>query len=242
MLVTLKDIFSGRGYDVVVTERGKEAETLIREKSFHAAMIDINLPDMNGMDLLFNLKSIEPDLICFIITGHASMKTAIMAIQAGATDYFTKPLVMQQLENRLEEALKLQEAQRALKESEEIYRLVTETAHDAIIMINSEGKVTFWNPAAENIFGYTRDEIIGRDLHELIIPEKYRKDVKNAFLDFQETGTGTAIAKTTEMTAQRKGGQTFRAEVSLSAIRKDNSWHTVGIVRDISKKVTLQLP
>ncbi len=119
---SLKDIFSELGYEIVVCENGSQAEESVKEQYFHAALIDINLPEISGTDLLVKLKAILPDMVCFIITGNASMETAILALKAGATDYFVKPLVIQKLEKRLSEALNLQDIQKDLVESEERYR------------------------------------------------------------------------------------------------------------------------
>ncbi len=127
-------------------------------------------------------------------------------------------------------------AEEALRETTEKLRIITGSAKDAIIMMDDEGKVTFWNNAAKEIFGYSEEEAIGQDCHVLIMPEDYTELFQQGFQSFKETGTGFAIGKTVELEAKRKSGGTFPVEISLSAINVQGHWHTVGIVRDITKR------
>lgn len=91
----------------------------------------------------------------------------------------------------------------ALRESESRIRLIAESAQDAILMIDSDGRVTFWNPAAERMFGYSHAEIFGRNLHEAIAPERYLEDHRGAFPAFRSHGAGELLGKTTDLFARR---------------------------------------
>lgn len=124
----------------------------------------------------------------------------------------------------------------ALLESEEQFKSITSFAHDAIIMIDDEGKVSFWNEAATRIFGFTQEEAMHQILHELITPQRYLQDHRKAFGDFRKTGQGAAIGKTLELAAQRKDGSEFPIELSLSSVRKKGRWYAIGLVRDISDR------
>ena len=113
---------------------------------------------------------------------------------------------------------------------------ITESAPDAIIMIDPQGAVSYWNPAAVRIFGYSLDEVLGKNLHDLLAPERYHKDHQAAFPEFLRSGEGNAIGRTVELFARRKSGQEFEIELSLSAINLEGAWHAVGIIRDISER------
>jgi len=128
------------------------------------------------------------------------------------------------------------QAEAALQASEETLRLTTVSARDAIIMLDNEGKVTFWNNAAEQMFGYTRAEVLGRDLHSWHVPERYRQAFQKGFQHFQRTGQGAAIGKTLELTALRKDGVEIPVELSLSATELKGQWHSLGIMRDITER------
>jgi PAS domain S-box-containing protein len=128
------------------------------------------------------------------------------------------------------------EAEADLRESEEVFRSIGTSAQDAVVLMDSKGFITFWNPAAERIFGYTQKEALGQDLHALLVPQRYIDGYQSNIDTFRKTGQGGAIEKTTEMAALRKGGEEFPIELSLSAVRLKGKWHAVGIVRDISER------
>ncbi len=129
---------------------------------------------------------------------------------------------------------KQKQAELALKESEELFKAITTQAKDAIVLIDSNDKVIFWNRAAEEIMGYTSQEIINKELHPLIVPEKYIAQFKKGFEIFKKTGKGNAIDKTLELAGLRKNKEEFPAEISLTSIRLNNELYAIGIIRDIT--------
>jgi PAS domain S-box-containing protein len=128
------------------------------------------------------------------------------------------------------------QAVEALRESEEKFRSISSSAQDALIMMSNRGNITYWNEAAERIFGYTKKEAIDRDLHWLLVPKKYLEAFTKGFENFKETGQGSAIGKTIEMSALRKDGREFSMELSLSSFQLQGQWHALGVIRDISDR------
>ncbi|MFH1740673.1 MAG: PAS domain S-box protein, partial [bacterium] len=125
-------------------------------------------------------------------------------------------------------------AERALRESEERFRTISACAQDAIIMLDNDGKISFWNDAAEKTFGWSSEEMIGQDLHEHLAPEKYATAYQKGFELFRQTGEGAAIGKTLELSALRRNGGEFPIEISIASVKTKGEWHAVGIVRDIT--------
>ena len=125
---------------------------------------------------------------------------------------------------------------RELRTSEEKFRQISETARDAIIMMNHTGKITFWNKAAQGMFGYSAAKAHGKNLHGLIVPLSYREAYQAGLKRFIKTGAGPAVGKTTEIIAVKKDGSEFAIALSLSAVRLNDQWHAIGIVRDISER------
>jgi PAS domain S-box-containing protein len=121
--------------------------------------------------------------------------------------------------------------------------IIAYSAKDAVIMLDDEGKVLFWNPAAERIFGYSESEIAGKKLERFIIPEKYIKAHQDGYQRFTKNKSDGFVSKTLELTGLRKDGEEFPLELSLSSYKKGESWQAVGIIRDITdrKKVELKL-
>ncbi|AEF94460.1 response regulator receiver modulated diguanylate cyclase with PAS/PAC sensor [Desulfotomaculum nigrificans CO-1-SRB] len=128
-----------------------------------------------------------------------------------------------------------------LKEKETTLSAIMGSAREAIVMLDGQGNVIFWNPAAELLFGYSREEILGKDLHRLVVPDECLYQAYNkAFKHFQLTGEGKAVGKTMELKTKHKDGRELDVELSLSALRFRNAWHAVGIVRDISERKQAQ--
>ena len=132
------------------------------------------------------------------------------------------------------------EQEEALKESEARLRALAESAMDAIIMMDPQGLISFWNPAAERILGYRTDEAVGQKLHQLIAPQRYHADHETAYAKFLHTGSGNAIGKMTELSARHQDGHEITVELSLSAVRMRDGWHAVGIIRDITERKRLE--
>ncbi len=122
------------------------------------------------------------------------------------------------------------------KESHERHRAITDTAHDAIIMVDHHDHITFWNPAAEKLFHYKSEEFPGRKLHDLIVPERYRQKTLTGFKNFVTTGQGSIIGKTVEMTGLKKDGKEFPVELSVSPLRQGKNWAAISILRDITER------
>lgn len=126
-------------------------------------------------------------------------------------------------------------AKEGLRESEEKFRKISDTANDAIIMVDNEGNIFYWNKAAEKIFGYMHQEAIGERI-QLIIPERYREAHEKGFNEFKTTGQGVVIGKTIELAALKKDRTEFPIELSLSAVKLKGKWNAIGIIRDITMR------
>ncbi len=123
-----------------------------------------------------------------------------------------------------------------LKESEEKFRLISTSAQDGIIMIDTNGKVVYWNPGAEKIFGYTFEEMKGKDLHHFIAPEKYSASYPQPLRNFQKTGTGAVVGKVVELQSQTKKGASIDIELSIARMQMPDGFGAVGIVRDVTDR------
>ncbi|MBI4827414.1 MAG: DUF3365 domain-containing protein [Nitrospinae bacterium] len=136
----------------------------------------------------------------------------------------------------LRQAQQREKAEQKLRESEERLRVVTASANDAIVMIDGQGAVTFWNPAAEKMFGYAAEEMAGVKLHERVMPQKYVMRHLDALSAFRERGRGAAAGHIREIEGLRKNGETFPVEISIAALWRKDGWSAVGVVREISER------
>lgn len=133
-----------------------------------------------------------------------------------------------------QEAARARAAEGTLREGERQTRAIVETALDAVVVMNERGEITDWNHQAENIFGWTRQEAIGRSLGKTIIPAQHREAHERGLRHFLETGRGPLLNKRIEIAACHRDGHEFPVELTVSPIRLGNLWVFNAFVRDIT--------
>jgi two-component system, sensor histidine kinase and response regulator len=126
--------------------------------------------------------------------------------------------------------------EKSIQERELKLDTITRSANDAIIMIDNDGSISFWNNAAFKVFGYSETEALGKNLHDLLAPERMLTDAHSAFSQFKKTGKGNVIGKSFELSAVRKDEVEIEIEISLSGIKLNDKWGAVGILRDITER------
>lgn len=124
----------------------------------------------------------------------------------------------------------------ALQESEQRIRTISDSALDAVVMIDAEGRVLYWNPAAQRMFGYSPTEMIGQDVHAILPVPRYRASAQRGFSHFALTGEGAAVGKILELTARRRDDTEFPIEMSVSSFRMFGNWCAAAIVRDVTER------
>lgn len=123
-----------------------------------------------------------------------------------------------------------------LEQSEERNRLIMNSALNAIINIDSKGKITFWNSQAEKIFGWNREEVIGKLLSETIIPKQHKSGHNDGLKHYLNTGEGPVLNKQIELPAIKKDGTEFTIEISIIPIKQNNELFFCSFIQDISKR------
>lgn len=239
----------GLKFQPLLVDSMEKLEEALSGFSPRILITDYMLPGFTGMDVIKVAKTYDPRLPVIILTGAISEEVAVECMRAGASNYVLKNNLIRLPYSILEalrkrEALQREElAVQHLRESESRLNSIANSAGDGIIMLNDLGMITFWNPAAAEIFGYTREEALGMALHDFIVPEEYRPLFHENFPAFRETGEGKALGKNNELTGLRKGGSLVNISLTLSAVNLQGKWHAVGIVRDITdqKRVEQEL-
>lgn len=123
-----------------------------------------------------------------------------------------------------------------LVEREDLLSSITNSAQHAVVMVDPEGRVAYWNTGAQKTFGYSAAEIMGGDTCALLVPKRHCKAVAAIFREFRSSGAGEFIGKTLELSAMHKNGNEFPIEISFSAVWIRQGWHAIGIARDISAR------
>jgi PAS domain S-box-containing protein len=123
----------------------------------------------------------------------------------------------------------------ALRASEEQYRTLAATAHDAIITADHAGRITYFNPGAERIFGYAAGDVVGAPL-TLLMPERFHEPHRQGLARYLATGEARVVGRTVELVGRRKDGAEFPLELSLASRRQGSAPAFTGIIRDITER------
>lgn len=123
-----------------------------------------------------------------------------------------------------------------LEESREYSRSIIETANDAFIAINEEGLIVNWNKRAQEIFGWAKEEVLGKGLAELIIPPEFREAHRKGLQRFVKTRESSNLGKTLELKAIRRNGEEFPVETTMWALFLNQNMYINSFLRDISKR------
>ena len=192
--LVLYDLLAHAGYQVEVAHTGGEAVSKARSRAFDAVLLDIMLPDMDGLVVLPLLRGIDPTLPVIMVTAVADVSTKHGALTEGAFGYLAKPYDTEELKALVRRAVSVKHlsgeaaaAKQALTASEERFREVVETAPDAIVLADTEGRILSWNAAAESLFGYPAAAVLGQPL-TMIMPARYRDDHLRALERVRVTG------------------------------------------------------
>lgn len=124
----------------------------------------------------------------------------------------------------------------AVEEHERRWQLIVQSALDAVIAMDETGAVIEWNPRAESIFGWTRQEAVGRTVSELIIPERLRSAHEAGLARYLETGEGPALNQNLELIAVRRDGVEFPVELTITPSKGAEGWQFNAFVRDITDR------
>ena len=111
-----------------------------------------------------------------------------------------------------------------------------DSALDCIVTIDHEGCITEFNPAAEHTFGYRRDEVLGKQLADVIIPPSLREKHRQGFARYLATGEARVLGKRIEMTAVRADGSEFPVELAITRIPLEGPPSFTGYLRDITER------
>jgi len=127
----------------------------------------------------------------------------------------------------------IQQRTQELQGSEQRMHKMADAAHDAIVMLDQNGCVTFWNAAASRMFGYEAEEILGNCIHDLLVPHDYREKYLQGLQEFLRNGESSRIL---EFRGIRCNGEEFPVEMSVSVVSVDDRLNVISVLRDITER------
>ena len=213
----------------------KAFSTLVDAKP-KLVLLSAHITEINIYDLTDKLNSDKRtiDIPVVFTTIPEDIDTRAKVIKS-SDDLVLEPFDEQEVIARIERQITVSKVRMALRESEAKFQSVMESAIDAIISSNSEGKILSWNKAAAAMFGYTEAEVLGKPI-EVIIPERFRKAHAQGMKRVTTGGPSHVIGKTVELAAIRKSGEEIPVELSLATWFLDDNRYYTGIIRDIKER------
>ena len=133
-------------------------------------LMDVMMPHIDGIDACARLKAEDRlrDTPVIMVTGNTGPKALNAAFSAGAVDYITKPINKVEMVARINATITVQRSQEALKKSERRMRQITAALGEGVYVMDTEGRLTFMNPEAERLLGWSERELVGRRVHDMI--------------------------------------------------------------------------
>lgn len=231
---TLADILKDKGYEAITAKDGAEGLSSMHNCAIDLAIIDVGLPDMSGLDVLSRIKSDHPSAAVIILTGNATLESAIEATNRGAFSYLMKPYGIEQLMLQIKRAIEKQQADAALRESEAKFRNLLESAPDGIMLVDDKQNVILINRKFEAILGYDRSEVIGKNM-ALFIPRRFVHH-QNYYKEYLKNPQEKHKMEGTEAVALHRDGREIPVEIKLSLLKTSEGFIVFALVRDITER------
>lgn len=229
-LVSLEAALDGLGQELVSAKSGMEALRHLLEDDFAAILLDVKMPEMDGFqtaELIRSRKRSRHTPILFL-TGYKSDEHLFRGYDLGAVDFLFKPIVPEVLRSKVSVFVELSRNTALLRRQTEIlgkaeqkFRSLLDAAPDAIIISSEDGRISLVNSQVKALFGFAREELLGRNL-QMLIPEW--------------NGLSTPAGSQERMKARRKNSDEFPVEISISPLQTEEGLLVISAIRDVTER------
>lgn len=245
MCKTLSRILELDGYQISTANNAFEGIALTKENIFNVALLDIKLPDIEGVELLSILKKTTADLSVIMMTAYASTENAIKALNEGADAFITKPFDIEELRAIVKKSIEKQRLslekkrlESELRESVEKYKTLFENINDALaVFIKPDGKLSIYNSRFISLFGYPEDALKDKKFEDFI----YHEDIEKAQERFLKRLAGEEAGDIYELRMLDKNGKILFLEIGERPYyQKDEIVGIELLMRDISERKIIE--
>lgn len=202
MLASLSRLLSAAGYRVQTARNGAEAVRCLETSPFDLVLLDLMMPGLSGHEVMDHMQEKRIDTCIIVVSGDASIESAISALRRGAYDYLRKPYDPDEILKRVQNALTSRQLEvenrdiaKRLRRSEHWYRYLVNNSLDIIYTLDTEGRFTFLNKAAESMLGCSKAELLGKHYSVIVHDE----DVLGVARVFNERRTGERATRGVEL-------------------------------------------
>lgn len=224
---SLKRILHGEGFDVDTAASGRETFTRIKTREYSAVLLDLHLPDLNGIEIAEYITRKDPDCAVIILTGQATVASAMQAVRCGCYDYITKPCQPEQVVLTLKRATENRLLKKELLASKNKYQRLAEATWEAIVVF-SDKRICEVNTQFCELFGITESEVQGYSLSTFIPGLALPAPVIQ--------GSTDDILQVSEFEGIRADGTVFPGELRLKRIMESGTFRWVAAIRDLTRR------
>ncbi len=205
-------------------------------------VLDIEMPGCSGFELASVIRQMGDAYLqipILYLSAHDDISNLKQAAHTGSEDFIAKPVdpdrLVSSITARSERSRILRGLYQRLRSGEERFGSITRSANEAVVSANSLGLVLSWNPSAERIFGYRKQEILGKPL-TMLVPGKFRQAHLEGFQRFCAGGKPRILGTTVELSGLRKDGMEFPLDLSLSSWKLGGQLFIAATMRDITER------
>ncbi len=240
----LSDILEDEGYCVAISHDGHHAVSLCCEREFNLAIVDIKLADVGGVELVKELSERSPETEYVIITGFASLETAVRAVgEKKIIAYETKPLDMVRFLSLIRQVVERQQAEHEVRESERRYRLLADNVADVIWTTDLDFNFSYVSPSVTQLLGYATNEVLKMTPAGILTPASFKVflgTIKGTLENDSGSDDENDVPRawTMELEVVCRNGSTIWTETKASILRNEEGRPAgiLGVSRDITER------
>ncbi len=228
---SLQVILDHYGFNTTAVLSGGEAISLLKSEKFELALLDINLPDLNGIDILEFINASDINTSVIMLTGISTVEMAVTSIKQGAYDFLSKPINHDLLLKTIEKALQHRALKEELIASEKRFHVLADACTEGVV-IHDAGKLIDANKQFLNLFGYTREELEPGIFYEKLLSPHHlgivQEKIKNSYWGSYE------------IFGIRKDGRQFPIEVNSRQIHYFGRPVRICTIKDLTERVKIE--
>ena len=228
----LRSFLEREGYTVIEASDGPQALSTYERLRPDMVLLDAMMPIVDGFTTCARLRKLPGGdrVPVLMLTGLKDHKSMDLALEAGATEFVTKPILFKILSQRIRRLLHARQTEVLLDRCTVGEKFIISSALDGIITIDVQNMIKSFNPAAERIFGYASSEVIGQNV-KILMPGAIREQGRIA--ESKRSGEDNTFSASREITGLRKDGSAFPAELTISGYYTGERLLTV---RDVTER------